>query len=463
MERRIAGIGSYGLTVLLLALATQAAGQHAVTTVAGGGPNGAKATQASIGQPMGMASDKTGNVYIVVPSSNRVYKLTPAGTLAVFAGTGAAGNSGDGGPAVNAELNGPQSVAVDPSGNVFIADTGNWTLREVDAKTGVIATPDYETMYIDNINRIFIDASGHVFLVDWRYCVVDEDVETANGIDWVKTVVGGPDTDCGFQGDGGPATKAQISNPLGIFVDGSGNVFLADTNNNVIREVIGQTGIIQTVAGNGTQGYSGDGKAATSAELNKPMGVWEDGSGNLFIADTGNNVVRKVASGKISTIAGNSKPGYGGDGGLAISATLNGPSGILLDANQNILIADELNSVIRQVASATKKIQTWAGNGRQSYGGDGGLATNAQLNSPASVAIDSVGNFYVADPFNNVVREVVAKTGDMVTVAGTGRAGYTGDNGPAAQAQLSGPSGVFWTRRATSSSLTPKTTSSGKS
>jgi len=436
------GNGSFFLAVLFLALATPASAQSAVTTVAGGGPASIAARSASVGHPMGIASDKAGNLYIADAAFSRVYKVTAAGTLAVVAGNGSNGYFGDGGPAANAELSAPQGVAVDGSGNIYIADTGNDVVRVVNGKTGIIQSPDIPILVEGASSAIFADSSGNLYLVNTRGCQV---FELYAGWSSSRLVAGSTSalTGCGYSGDGGLATNAGILNPRGVFVDASGNVFIADTGNSVIREVVAKTGIIQTVAGNGLPGYSGDGAAATSAALNSPSDVWVDGSGNLFIADTGNNVIRKVTGGKISTVAGNGKAGYTGDGSLALNAMLNSPSALLLDSSGNIYVADQLNSVIREVLASSKAIQTVAGNGQQSDSGDSGAATAAQLNGPAGAFADASGNIYFADQYNNVVREVVAATGKIKTVAGTGVAGYAGDGGLATGAQLSSPAGVF--------------------
>src|SRR5207253_6263374 len=242
--------------------------QNIITTVAGGGPANVPATSASIGNPTAVAKDASGNTYIFDAWSYRVFNVDTAGKVSVYAGNGFSGYSGDGGLATNAQISLGYGLAVDTSGNLFIADTANNVIREVVATTGII-----------------------------------------------QTVVG--DGTPSYSGDGGPATSATLSNPNGIFVDASGNLFIADSGNHVIREVVATTGIIQTVAGNGAYGYGGDGGAATSATLRGPYGIFVDASGNLFIADSGNNVIREVvaATGIIQTVAGNYIfcPGCAGD------------------------------------------------------------------------------------------------------------------------------------------------------
>jgi uncharacterized protein (TIGR03437 family) len=282
----------------------------------------------------------------------------------------------------------------------------------------------------------------------------------------------------GYSGDNGPATSAQLNQPWGVAVDAAGNVYIADTVNNRIRKVA--NGVISTVAGNGTLGYSGDDGPATSAQLSWPAGVAVDSAGNLYVADQNNNRIRKVSNGVITTVAGNGMPGYSGDNGPATSAKLYGPKGVAVDSAGNLYIADTSNQRIRKVLNGV--IATAAGNGPDLYGnggysGDNGPATSARLNQPWGVAVDFAGNLFIADYGNNRIRKVsngvittainwsypqgvavdaagnlfiadnygrISKlsNGVITTVAGTGMQGFSGDNGPATGAQLSGPTGV---------------------
>ena len=248
----------------------------------------------------------------------------------------------------------------------------------------------------------------------------------------------------GYTGNNGPATAAELNGPCGVAVDSAGDLFIADTDNNVVREVVKATGDIITVAGNGTAGYSGDNGPATAAELDDPRGVAVDSAGDLFIADTDNNVIREVvkATGDIITVAGNGTAGYSGDNGPATAAELDSPRGVAVDSAGDLFIADNGNNVIREVVKATGDIITVAGNGTAGYSGDNGPATAAELNGPNGVAVDSAGDLFIADANNNVIREVVKATGDIITVAGNGTAGYSGDNGPATAAELNDPTGV---------------------
>ena len=248
--------------------------------------------------------------------------------------------------------------------------------------------------------------------------------------------------------DGGPATQADLYLPSGVAVDGAGNLYIADSHHNRVREVFASganAGLIATVAGDGSAGYDATATIATSTSLNQPGGVAIDGAGNLYIADTNNNVIRKVnlTTGAISTVAGDGAPGYTGDGGAATAATLNSPEGIAVDSAGDLFIADTNNEAVREVVAATGQIQTFAGDGSGTPGntGDGHAAMSARLNAPYGVALDPAGNLYIADSGNNSIR-VVNTSGIISTYAGDGAGGYKGDGGPATQAELYSPLGV---------------------
>jgi large repetitive protein len=252
-----------------------------------------------------------------------------------------------------------------------------------------------------------------------------------------------------------PALNAELYSPTSVAKDGAGNLYIADSQHNRIRVVSAATGQISTIAGTGTANYTGDNAAAASATLNMPSGIALDGAGNLFIADTGNNAVRRVdaVTRIITTVAGNGSglPGYAGDGALATSATvlLNAPQGVTVDPAGNLYLADTNNQVIRKVAASSGDISTVAGKyngpfgaGVGGYNGDGVLATSATLNQPYAVILDAVGDLLIADAANNRIRAVNATTQIISTVAGDGTAGASGDNGPATQAELNAPTGI---------------------
>ena len=263
--------------------------------------------------------------------------------------------------------------------------------------------------------------------------------------DIISTVAG--NGTAAFSGDGGSATSAQLSYPWSIAVDSDGNLYIADTGNSRIRKVAKSTGIISTVAGNGPPGYSGDGGLATSAQLNGPRGVAIDGDGNLYIADTGNHRVRKVnTSGIISTVTGDGVAGYSGDEGLAANAKVSMPYRVATDSAGDLYIVDANNYRIRKVAKSTGIISTVAGNGSPGYSGDGGLATSALVDFPYGLAFDSSDNLYFADNRSPAIRKVDKLTGIITTVAGDGTISYSGDSGPATSVQLSGPTGIVFDR-----------------
>jgi hypothetical protein len=435
--------------------------QYAISTIAGGGPNNLAELNAAIGYAGSVVLDAAGNTYIADSYSNHIFKVDTTGNLTIVAGNGSRGYSGDGGPATSAALNGPEGVFVDASGNIFIADTDNSVIREVTASNGNIATvagngnagysgdggPATSAQLYDPYG-VFVDSAENIYIADTDNCLIREVSAGA-----ITTVAGNPTLQmpCGYAGDGGPAISAQLDGPQGLFVDSSGNIFIADTDNCFIRKV--SAGNIATVAGDPTAqtpcGYSGDNGPATAAQLDDPGGVFVDGSGNIFIADTDNCLIRKVSAGDISSVAGNpTQPpscGYAGDGAAATSAWLNYPSNIFVDSAGDIFIADTNNFAIREVNASTLNIQTNIGDKTLAYSLDPALALDAELNAPASVFVDGSGNVFIADSDNSVIREVVATTGDMQTVAGNAilGAGYSGDGGLATSAQLNHPEGVF--------------------
>jgi trimeric autotransporter adhesin len=390
--------------------------------------DGGPATSAALDSPVGVAVDSDGNLYIADIGNARVRKVS-GGIISTVAGGGSA-DPGDGGPATSAALHSPVGVAVDSSGNLYIADYTTGRIRKVSG--GIITTFAEVAVPVG----IAFDSAGNMYIAG------DTAVyKVSNGI--TTTFAGMPDF-TGSSGDGGPATSATFEGPSGVAVDSAGNVFITDYGDgslyigSTVRKVSG--GIITTVAGNGNIGFSGDGGPATSATLDGPSGVAVDSAGNLFIADSLNHRIREVSGGIITTAAGSGDFLSSGDGGEATSAALHTPAGVAVDSAGNIYIAETDGNRIRKVSGGI--ITTVAGSGSPSFSGDGGPATSAGLNGPSGVAVDSTGNIYIADIGNARIRKVSG--GIITTFAGNGNpeAYYDlGDGGPATNATLA-PAGV---------------------
>jgi sugar lactone lactonase YvrE len=311
-----------------------------------------------------------------------------------------------------------------------------------DGKAGFVDSGDGGSTLaaqLDYPSSVALDASRNLYIADYSNNVVRR-VNAQTGV--IATVTGNGRT--GYGGDGGSATSAELNSPAGVLLDPAGNLFIADTWNNCVRRVDAQTTVITTVAGNGFAGLTGDGALAASAGLSVPSSVVVDASDDLIIADFADNCVREVnaQSGIITLIAGNGVAGYSGDGASATSAQLNTPSGVFLDQRGNLYIADSSNNVIRRMDAQTNFITTFAGTGTAGYAGDGGPATRAQLNFPSDVAVDTAGDIFIADYQNQCVREVNAQSGTITTVARNGTAGYSGDGGSATSAELNYPAGI---------------------
>jgi sugar lactone lactonase YvrE len=534
----------------------------AITRIAGNGSAGysgddGPAAFAQLTEPVGLALDASGNLFIAEQEGHRVRKVTPGGVISTVAGTGTGGYNGDGGPAASAQLYYPVGLAVDASGALLIADSHNHRIRKVtpDGQINTVAGVGVSGFAGDNgpaiaarINHptgVALDGSGNMFIADFSNYRVRK-VSPAGVISTVagNGVIGGP------VGDGGPAVSARLNNPFDVALDGRGNLLIADTENQRIRKVTAD-GTISTVAGNGTEGFEGDNGEAVFAVFDHPLGLDADQDGNLLIADGENYRIRKIdSSGYTTTVAGAGTYGFGGDNGPAISGLLSFPTGVALDNPGNLLIADTGNDRIRKVTPSgtittlagiglegfsgdggpavlarlndpvniaagpdgtvyfadcnnrVRKIDaggvittfiasTWdfcseyfyyyynyktprgavafdssgnlfvadtfghrvfkvtpsgiagvvAGTGTQNYGGDGGAATSAQLHMPWGIALDAAGNLFIADSGNHRIRKVTP-SGIISTVAGTGQYGYSGDGGPAVSAQISEPWGM---------------------
>ncbi|HEY4361935.1 MAG TPA: IPT/TIG domain-containing protein [Bryobacteraceae bacterium] len=345
----------------LLSVGAQAQTRYLINGFAGNGTagfagDGAASTSAQLNGPVGLAFDSAHNLYIADQINHRIRMISASDhTISTVAGTGTAGYSGDGAKATAATLNLPVDVVLDSSGNIYIADSENDLIRKI--------------------------SGGNI-----------------------STVAGNYGAGFGFAGDGGAPLGGVFNEPTGLAVDSSGNLYISDTFNSRIREVLFSATKITTVAGDSLAGSGGIGGIPTAASLKGPRDVAIDSSGRLYISDSENHRILVIANNIISIFAGNGTAGFSGDGGLATKAQLNHPLGIAFDSSNNLYIADSNNSRIRMVSAATGNISTIAGSGLFGYGGDTSFATDALLNFPAAVLPDNNGNIYIADTQNNAIR-----------------------------------------------------------
>jgi sugar lactone lactonase YvrE len=315
------------------------------------------------GGPEELTLDPAGNIYSSDCEDAFVFRASRRGTMTIVAGTGTQGFSGDGGSALKAEFACPSGVALDANGNLYIADHGNNRVRRID-RNGVVHS---------------FAGAGPIPPAGSNYG--------------------------SFGGDGGPAAHARFHVPTSVAFDNQGNLYVADRDNGAVRE-IGRDGRIRTIAGTGTRGYSGDGGPAVKARLNQPQGFAFDKAGNLYISDSANNRVRRIdRSGTITTVAGNGRHGYSGDGGPATKARLSDPYGLAFDANGNLYVAEPDEGVVRRI-DAKGIITTFAGTGTLGFSGDHGPAKKAKLNNPFGLVFDAAGNLYIADNGNGRIRRV---------------------------------------------------------
>jgi uncharacterized protein (TIGR03437 family) len=390
-----------------LAAANPPAPSYIIQTVAGGdfGLDGASALAAVFSQTEGIAIDNSGAVYIADADGNRVRKITPDGRIQTVAGNGVAGFAADGGPSNAALLNHPYGIAIDAQGNIYVADLGNSRVRKI----------------------------------------------STDGT--IRTVAGGGTIAPGGNGDGGPATSAQLLQPRNIAVDLDGTLYISDFGAHRVYRVT-PGGILTTLAGTGSAGFSGDSGSAQLAQLKSPAGLASDANGALYIADSANNRIRRVYQGVITTVYNVTGPtglAMSPTGALYVAASgylgtqFKGMGGIpsardvALDHAGNLYATT--GQYVRKVTS-DGKVTTIAGSGATPYfGGDNGPATAARLHTPSGFAVNDAGNWYIADTANNRIRKI-APSAIITTIAGTGDAGSKGDNGPAVLAQLDGPRSV---------------------
>ena len=504
------------------------------TGVAGFSGDGGLATAARLNQPSGLEFDRFGNLYVADGVNYRIRRITPEGLISTVAGTGEGGNGGDGGSALTATLStGIGIQEPDIFGNTLVfADHDGSRVRRIalssaalaegyaespftivsndcprpingrglapsatckvgvrfrptsaGSKSGalrVVSTNLAETFNVPlvgagaaqlNLNVLrtptagtistiagggsgadgvaatssslsspfdaAVDSAGNLYIVD----------ATANRVRKVDAVTGQISTiagngNRGFSGDGGPGSSASLNQPTAVAVDSAGNVFIADTNNFRIRRVAASTGVITTVAGTNNNANSGDGGPAVAASLAQPLGIAVDASGNLYIAS---GVLRKItaSTGVITSLVKGF--GYAGDGGRAADALVSAQGKVVLDADGNLFFAEEATARIRRI-DKQGNISTYAGNGTRGYSGDNGPATAASLNVGYGLSLDAAGNLYLTDTNNNRVRRVDRATGIITTVVGSGDPGpglFAGDGGPANASRLNAPVGTF--------------------
>jgi sugar lactone lactonase YvrE len=409
--------------------------------------DGKKATEVIVTLVDGVAVDPEGNLYISHRSKNRMRKVGKDGIITTIAGNGTAGFSGDNGPALKASFNFPAGLCLDQLGNLYVADRNNHRIRRID-KSGIVTTvagvgvPDMGgdggpavKAYLNYPSDLVCDGKGNLFISDRS----NNRIRRVDSHGMISTVVGMGLPE--FGGDFGPATGAFLKYPFGIDLDQKGNLYIADRGNNRIRKVDPQ-GIITTVAGDGTHFFGGDYGPATRASLAYPTDVAADGRGNLYIADRNNNRVRRVDPlGIMTTVMGTGRYEYNGDNEIASETTLHLPFALEVSPDEKLIIVDRNHFRIRSMDLKSHTIATVAGNGNSWFRGDGGPGAGATLDSPSGMAVDSKGNVIFSDKMHNRLRLIDPK-GFIFTLAGTGDQGNEGDGDPATQASLFLPGAV---------------------
>ncbi|MEO8601516.1 MAG: hypothetical protein ABI629_02960 [bacterium] len=430
-----------------------------INTVAGGGytgipgqiGDGGLAIFGVLKYPTQVSTDSAGNLYIADSLNYRI-RMVQATTqiITTVAGTGVGGATGDGGPAVNATLYATWGVGASNPGEYWISASNDLAKSQYNRVRHVVNTIIYPWAG----GGLGDGGAAYDALVNPRGVFATRgsgsvpDIYFADGVNnvvrWVDGETGAIHNiagtgEAGYSGDDGPATRAKLHVPLDVAVDNAGNVYFADTSNNVVRK-INANGYISTVAGDGTRGNTGDGGPATQAKLASPTGIALDRNGTLYIADNENNRIRVVSKGTISTVAGNGQSGYSGDGAAATAAMLRNPFDIVVADDGTLFISDTWNHRIRRVSDGV--ITTYAGTGLSGFAGDGSAAKDSKINAPSLLSIDSAGRLFISDSRNLRIRMIEPSTQVITTIAGNGSPGVSGDGGPATSASFSEPSGV---------------------
>lgn len=368
-------------------------------------------------------------------------------TIVTLAGNGEPGYAGDGDPAAKASLNEPKGLAVDAHGHIYIADSENHVIRKIDQTSGKITTiagisGDNVVPRAHHEEEVQLSTEEDP-LADMSQAATQKYTQQADLSGTVRYLINGAAAPKRFSGDGGAATQARLNFPTAVAVDPDGNLFIADTMNHRVRRVDAVTGVITTLAGTGQARFSGDGGPACHAALNDPSALALDGKGRLFIADQSNNRVRVVDlnTGLIATFAGTGSATYDGDGAQAISASLAGPSGLVV-RDGVLYIADTFNSRIRAVDLSTDLISTVMGDGGEYRFQSPQEPPSTSLSRPSGLAVDAQGNLYVTDSDSHLVRCWHRDRKVIVRVAGSGVSSYNGDGGSALEASLSYPFGI---------------------
>jgi len=427
-----------------------------LTLFAGGGTDisGTTRMTVALNAQNGLAVDKYDSIYVADSNNQVIRKIDTTGNVSIVGGTlGVIGYSGDGGLATQATFSRPLSVDVDDNNSIYISDVNNKMIRKIDSSGYITTLSNNYNITNQRITTIELQQIGDV-AVDRHhnfYFSIYSQIIKVNQSGIATIIAGTPynadgykDGSGSYSGDGGLATQTTLSAINGLCMDNTDIMYFVESDSNVVRK-INKNGIITTIAGTGTADYTGDGGKATSATLRTPTGMCIDRYHTIYIADRGNNVIRRVdTNGIITTIAGSrDKSGYSGDGDLATNATLNGPFSVCVDTTGNIYISDTGNNVIRKVDAVTQIITTIAGSssGSLGYSGDGGLAKNALLSYPLKIIFDALQQLYICDANNNVIR-MIDKHGIITTIVGNGSFGNSGDGYDAHNAELSSPNGI---------------------